>query len=436
MLDIKLIRENPEEIKKAIARKGTEPALVDEAISLDRRRRDLISKIEEYQTELNKFSKEIAMFHGQQKIDSIKEASEYSEKIKDLKPELDKANKEFGAVMFSIPNIPSEDTPDGPDESGNVVLRKVGKLPKFDFKPKEHWQLGEELDIIDITRSTKISGARFNYLKGKLVLLQYALLNHAYSILTDESKLKEISEKAGLKVSTKPFVPMVPPVFIKPEPFEKMARIEPKEERYHIPSDDLFLIGSAEHTMGSYFMDETIAEKDLPIRFAGFSLAFRREAGSYGKDMKGILRVHQFDKLEMESFTVPEDSTKEQNFIVAIQEYLMQSLDLPYQIVLKCAGDQGDPDTRAIDIETWLPGQDRYRETHTSDSMTDYQSRGLNTKVKRKSGKTEFVHMNDATAYAMGRTLVAIMENCQQKDGSIQIPKVLQKYTGFKEIKK
>ena len=436
MLDIKLLREQKEEVKKQIARKGADPILVDQAVELDSRRRELVAKLEENQAELNKHSKEIATFHGQQKIDAIKEASNVSEKIKQMKPELERVNAEYKKVIYAIPNIPSADTPDGPDESGNQIIKTVGTPREFDFNPKEHWELGDELDVIDLARAAKVSGARFNYLKGKLVLLQMALVNYAYSILTDEEKLKEIADKAGLKVSTKPFIPVLPPVFIKPEPFEKMARINPKDERYYIPSDDLYLIGSAEHTLGSMHMDETFEEKDLPIRYAGYSPAFRREAGSYGKDMKGILRVHQFDKLEMETFTLPEDSSKEQDFIVAIQEYLMASLKLPYQLVLKCTGDQGDPDTRAIDIETWLPGQNKFRETHTSDLMTDYQSRGLNIKAKRKDGGSVFVHMNDATAYAMGRTMIAIMENYQEKDGSIKIPEVLQKYTGFSEIKR
>ncbi len=435
MLDIKLIREKPEEIKAAIARKGAEPALIDELLELDARRRDLIAKVERYQTELNVQSKEIAQYHGQQKIDAIKEASESSGKIGQLKPELDKVEAEYKKIIQEIPNIPSDDTPDGPDVSGNVVLRRWGEKPKFDFKPLEHFEIGENLGIIDIQRATKISGSRFSYLKGDLVLLQNAILNFAYSVLTSEEKLKEIAEKAKLKVSSKPFLPVIPPVFIKPEPFERMGRIEPKEERYYIESDDLFLIGSAEHTLGSMHMDETFQEKDLPVRYAGYSLAFRREAGSYGKDMKGIIRVHQFDKLELESFTKPADSIIEQNFIIAIQEYLMQELKIPYQIVQICTGDMGGPDFRQIDLESWLPGQNKYRETHTSDNMTDYQSRRLNTKYKSKDGKSELVHMNDATAFAMGRTMIAILENYQQADGSVKIPEVLQQYTKFVEIK-
>jgi len=436
MLDIKYLRENPEEIKKKIATKKADPSLVDDVLALDRDKRKLVAELELSQRELNRLSKEIAKLFGQQKLDAVNQASQYSGKIKKIRPELEKLNQEYKETIYEIPNIPSDDTPVGKDESENVVAKKVGEPKKFDFEPKEHWEIGEKLDIIDIPRASKVSGSRFSFLKGELPLLQYALVQYAYSILTDESKLKEIAKKAGLNVSTKPFIPVVPPVFIKPEPFEKMGRLEPKEERYYIPSDDLFLIGSAEHTLGSMHMDEVIDEKDLPLRYAGFSLAFRREAGSYGKDVKGILRVHQFDKLEMESFTLPEDSLKEQDFIVAIQEYLMGSLGIPYQVVKICTGDMGGPDARQIDIESWLPGQNKYRETNTSDMMTDYQARRLNTRVKRKNGEIDYAHMNDATAYAIGRTLIAIIENYQQKDGSVKVPEVLQKYVRFNEIKR
>jgi seryl-tRNA synthetase len=220
-----------------------------------------------------------------------------------------------------------------------------------------------------------------------------------------------------------------------------MGRLEPRDERYYIPSDDAYLIGSAEHTLGPLHMDQTLAEADLPIRYLGYSTSFRREAGSYGKDTKGILRLHQFDKLEMETFCLPENSIEEQNLLVAIQEHLVSSLGLPYRLVICSTGDMGDPDARHIDLETWMPGQGKYRETHSADLMTDYQSRRLAIKVKRTTGsaagKSEYVHMNDATAFAIGRLLIAIMENYQQKDGSIKIPKALHAYTaGRTEIKK
>ena len=260
-------------------------------------------------------------------------------------------------------------------------------------------------------------------------------MQYAFHVLADEKLLSKIAAKVKKSYSANPFVPVVPPVMIKPDVFEKMARRYPEEERYYIPSDDLFLIGSAEHTLGPLHMNETLKEGELPKRYVGFSTAFRREAGSYGKDTKGILRVHQFDKVEMESFTLPETSRTEQDFIVGIQEYLMQSLDIPYQIVMICSGDMGGPDDRQIDLESWLPSENNYRETHTSDSMTDYQSRRLNTKVARKD-KTDFVHMNDATVFAIGRTLIAILENYQKEDGTVGVPEVLVPYLGKKVIGK
>jgi len=339
---------------------------------------------------------------------------------------------------LSVPNIILDDVPEGKDETENKVLRKIGKPTKFDFKPKDHVSLGEELDIIDIKRAAKVSGTRFGYLKGGAALLEVALIQLAISTLTDKKIIKKIADSVEKGYSGKVFVPVFPPVMIRPNVFTRMARLskEDKEDRYYLEKDNLYLIGSAEHTLGSMHMDEIIAERDLPLRYLGFSTCFRQEAGSYGKDTRGILRVHQFDKLEMESFTLSENSVLEQKFFVAIQEYLMKLLKIPYQVVMICTGDMGKPNAKQIDIEAWLPGQDKYRETHSADLMTDYQARRLKTRVKRKSGRTEFLHMNDATVFAIGRIVIAIMENFQQKDGSIKVPSVLQRYIGIKEIRK
>ncbi len=240
---------------------------------------------------------------------------------------------------------------------------------------------------------------------------------------------------AGLNVSAKPFVPVIPPLFIKADVFQKMARLEPRDERYHIASDDAYLIGSAEHTLGPLHMGEVLKESDLPLRYVAYTPAFRREAGSYGKDVKGILRQHQFDKIEMESFSLAETSQTEQDFFVAIQEHFMQQLNLPYQVLITCTGDMGDPDSRHLDLETWMPGQGKYRETHSADLMTDYQTRRLGTKVKRGDAKSEFVHTNDATAMAMGRLLIAILENNQQEDGSVVVPEILRPFLGKDVLK-
>ena len=428
MLDIKFIRQNIEIVKKAIQNKNIDLDL-DKLLAADERKRHVMTELEQLRSEQNKKSK------GPQSPENIEESRGLKEKIKLLEKELEIVDKEFNDLALKVPNIPSEDTPVGKDESENKVLRQVGKITQFNFKPKEHWELGQELDVIDMERAAKVSGARFAYRKGAIPLLELAVINYTFSVLTNEDTLKKIGKKAKLDISSKPFRPIFPPVMIKPEVFQKMDRLEPKEERYHIPSDDIYLIGSAEHTIGSMHMDETLKEEEMPVRYIGFSTAFRREAGSYGKDVKGLIRMHQFDKLEIESFTLPENSQKEQDFIVAIIEHMVQDLGLPYQVLIMCTGDMGKQDARHIDIEIWMPGQNKYRETHTSDLMTDFQARRLNTKVKRVSGESQYVHMNDATAFALSRIVVAIMENYKTEKGTIKIPKVLQKYTGFKEIK-
>jgi seryl-tRNA synthetase len=342
--------------------------------------------------------------------------------------------KEFMSLMIALPNIPSADTPIGKDDTENKILRAVGEKPIFSFKPKEHWELGSALDLIDNERASNVSGPRFTYLKGDLALMQFALIQFASNVLINEEILEKIKNDAGINITSKPFTLVIPPVFIKPAVLNRMARLEPREERYHTEADDLYLIGSAEHTLGAMHMDEIIPVENLPVRYAGYSTSFRREAGAAGKDTRGILRMHQFDKLEMESFCLPEQSYQEQDFFVAIQEYIMASLGLSYRIVMCCTGDMGDPDHRHLDLETWMPGQDKYRETHSADLMTSYQSRRLNTRFKRKDDKPDFVHMNDATAIAIGRTLIAIMGNYQQADGSVKIPEVLKKYMGGREF--
>jgi seryl-tRNA synthetase len=424
MLDISYIRENVDKVKEATVSKQLDSSLVDELLKLDLKRRALLKETEELRAERNIASKN----------KDIEKGKTVKENLQKLEPELVELEKKYKDILWQIPNIVSEDTLEGKDESGNKPVKKWGTPKKFDFEPKDHLNLGESLGIIDTETASKVSGARFGYLKGDLALMQFALLQFALGVLTDENVLKEIADKVEKGYSSKTFIPVIPPVFIKPEVFEKMARLNPKEERYYIPTDDIYLIGSAEHTLGPIHMDETLNEKDMPKRYVGYSTAFRREAGSYGKDTKGMIRVHQFDKLEIESFTTKEDSIKEQDFIIGIQEYLMQKLEIPYQVVSICTGDMGKPDFRQMDIECWMPGEGKYRETHTSDLMTDYQARRLNTKVRRLNGENEFAHMNDATVFAIGRTIITIMENYQNEDGSITIPKVLQKWMGKEKI--
>jgi seryl-tRNA synthetase len=426
MLDIKFIKDNRDIIEAAITNKRSKAVNLDELLSLYEERKKLKGELDEINQKRNVAAQNRAIEEG---IALKKESAIIEAKLPDLE-------KKFMALMIALPNIPSADTPIGKDDTENKILRAVGEIPKFDFKPKEHWELGAELDLIDNERAGNISGPRFTYLKGDLALMQFALIQFTLGALTSEDTLEKIKNDSGIQITTKPFTPIVPPVFIKPAVLNRMARLEPRDERYHTEADDLYLIGSAEHTLGPMHMDEVISEEKLPIRYVGYSTSFRREAGAAGKDTRGILRMHQFDKLEMETFCLPENCYKEQDFLVAIQEYLMSSLGLPYRIVICCTGDMGDPDHRHMDLETWMPGQDKYRETHSADLMTSYQSRRLNTRFKRGDDKPDFVHMNDATAIAIGRTLIAIMENYQQADGSIKIPEVLQKYMGKSVISK
>jgi seryl-tRNA synthetase len=430
MLDIKFIRENKDIVKAGAAKKHVEID-IDLLLDLDEKRLALMSRTEALRSEQNKMSNLIAVekdFNARAQM--ISEMKIVKEEFKEKEEELQKILAEWQALMLKVPNIPSVDTPEGPDESGNQVIREWGQIPTFDFTPKEHYELGEALGIIDTQTAAEVASSRFSYLKGDLVRLQFALIQMCLEILTDKETLTKIAHDAGLSIDVSAFVPVVPPVFVRPLVQVKMARYLTPEDHYLFPNDDLMLIGSAEHTLGSMHMNKIFEESELPIRYAGYSTAFRREAGTAGKDTNGILRQHQFDKLEIEVFSLPENGSVEQNFLVAIQEYILQTLKLPYHVVLVCTGDMGFPDTRQIDIETWMPGQNKYRETHSSDFTGGFQARRLNTRVRRSDGRIEPVHMNDATVIAIGRTLIAIIENYQQADGSIKIPEVLQKYIG------
>jgi seryl-tRNA synthetase len=400
---------------------------------LDQQRRELQQIIDDLHHQRNELSKTV---NGKPSSSVIEKSKKLKVKLDSLTAELKEVSAAWQALLDKVPNIPSQDTPIGESEADNVVVRTVGTKPHFSFQPQAHWDLGSRLDIIDNERAAKVAGSRFTYLKREAAWLQFALIQYVLSIVTDRNMVGEIIRTADLDLPDTPFIPVVPPVLVKRSTMYRMARLDPEEERYATALDDLFLVGSAEHSMGALHMDEVLSEDMLPLRYIGFSTAFRREAGSHGKDVRGILRLHQFDKLEMETFSLAEHSVAEHALLVALQEYVMQGLGLAYQVVLKCTADMGAPNHRAIDIETWMPGQDRYRETHTADLMTDYQARRLNTKVARKDGTVEYAHMNDATALAIGRTLIAVLENYQQEDGSIAIPSVLHPYVPFTVIKK
>lgn len=432
MLDIKFIRENLAQVKEAAKNKNIKLDF-KKLLILDEKRRKLLSVTDNLRNERNELAK--AAKGKKPTPEQIKKGKALKDKTTKLESELDKTEAEYNKLIMAVPNIIAADTPIGPDESGNQVMRKHMKPTKFDFEPLDHMQIGEKLGIIDTEKSARITGARFNYLFGEAVLLQFALIQFVMATLTNQEIIGTLAKQVG-NPSGKPFTPVIPPVMGKSEIMKKMDRFDPIEDRYYLKDDDMLLIGSAEHTLGPLHINEVIDASVLPIRYIGYSTAFRREAGSYGKDAAGILRRHQFDKAEMETFIQPEYGLKEQDLIVAIQEYLIKALEIPYQVVNICTGDLGKPDFRQIDIECWLPGQNKYRETHTSDYMTDFQSRRLNIKYKKSDGTKELVHMNDATAFAIGRILIAILENNQQADGSVIIPKALVKYMpgGLKKI--
>ncbi len=436
MLDIKAFKKNPEPFLAGLAKRGPQwKKLVQELATLISVTSKKRQELEVLQAELNTGSKNVPSISGDEKKVTIEKLKKVSDKISHLAAEVRTADETMALQWKNLPNLPLDDVKEGKNESENTILKTVGEPKKFGFDPLDHVELGKKLDLIDTETAGSVSGPRFGYLKNEAVLLQFALIQFGLSVLTDEKILKEIIKKNNLQVPPKTFAPVIPPMMIKEEVLDKMARLEPKDERYQLPQDKLYLVGSAEHTLGPLLMDKTLAADQLPIRYVGYSSAFRREAGSYGKDTRGIFRVHQFDKLEMETFSLPEHSAEEQNFIIAIQEYLVKTLELPYRLVQMCTGDMTAPDARQIDVEIWIPSQKRYRETHTSDLTTDYQSRRLNIRYKKGLDKG-IVHMNDATAFAVGRTLIAIMENCQLSDGSISVPKALLPYmNGVKIIK-
>jgi len=419
MLDIKFIRENPEIIKNSCQKRGIK-CDVEKLLKTDEERRKLMAKIENISAEKNRASKEIAKASDKDKRKIIAGTKKIDKKGDKLKEDLEKIEEKFNELMLIIPNIIFEGVPEGKDDSQNVVLEKVGEPTRFDFSVKDYMQLAEKLDLIDTERAAKIAGSRFGILKKEAVLLEFALINFAFEVLI----------KKG-------FIPIVPPVIIKPEMAWAMGYLEQtnKDEAYHLAQDDLYLIATAEQSLGTMRAKEILKEEELPLRYVGFSTCFRREAGSYGKDTKGILRVHQFDKIEMFSFVEPENSLKEHEFLLGVEKEMMNALKLPYQVVHNCSGDLGNPAAEKFDIETWFPSENRYRETHSVSNCTDFQARRLNTRYKKKDGRLEFVHTLNGTAFAIGRTLIAIIENYQQKDGSVKIPEVLQKYAGFEVIK-
>jgi seryl-tRNA synthetase len=431
MLDIRFIRDNPDTVQENARKKGYDVA-VSRLLELDESRRQLTQVVDELRERRN--ANAAHMKGGRPEQSVIDEGKRIKGELSERETHLSALDAEYLTLHKTIPNMASEDVPEGASEDDNVVQRSVGEPRNFDFAPRNHAEIAEQRGWLDKERAAKVAGSRFAYLKGDIVRLQFAIVSFVFDTVGSTETLDRIARDAGLTVETAPFTPVLPPYMIRTELYDAMDRLEPRDDRYKLEHDDLWLQGSAEHVMGSMHANEIIEEARLPIRYVGYATSFRREAGTYGKDMEGILRMHQFDKLELESFTVGEKGMDEHLFFVAIQEYLLGQLGLPYQVIQKCTADIGKPNARGIDLDTWLPGQNAYRETHTADYMTDYQARRLNTRVRRNDGRLELVHTNDATAFALGRIMIAIIENGQNEDGSVMIPPVLRPYLGGSEV--
>lgn len=414
MIDIKKLRENPGFYKTTAQEKGI---VIDaeKILTLDTQVRALSSDIEAIRAKKNAVSAQMPKASPDERARLIEEMRAEDKEYEELVAKLRPLEEELTELLYRIPNPALADVKRGESDAENEVVREVGTAPTFDFPVKDHLELGEALDIIDTERGARTAGARFAYLKGDGALMQFALYQYALGIIT----------KHG-------FIPTTVPHMVSPRVMRAMGYLEHggQDEIYYLQKDNLYLIGTAEQPLGALHMDEVLKEEELPLRYVGISPCYRREAGSYGKDTKGIIRMHQFDKIEMFSYTTPETSDVEHEKLLAIEEELVQGLGLAYRVIKQCTGDLGMPAARKFDIETWIPSQNTYRETHSTSTCTDYQARRLNTRVKRTQGGTEFLHTLNGTAFAIGRIMVAIMEQYQQADGTIRIPQALQTWMG------
>lgn len=431
MLSLQFIRENPDIVRAAIKNKWVSVDF-DAFLAVDEKKKKLQQEVETLRAKRNEIS--ASMWKGKPDPAVLEEAKKLKEDLQNIEKTYEEIETEHLTLLKKIPNIPTDDTPIGHSEEENVEVKKWWKIPEFSFPVRDHAEIAALHGWIDKERAANVAGSRFAYLLGDLVLLQFALIQWTMSVLTNEEILQKIIGELGLKISSKPFTPILPPAMIKTAPYEASGRLDSENVTYKLADDDLWMNASAEHSLCTMYMNEVLPKEIFPIRYLGYATSFRREAGTYGKDVEGIFRMHQFDKLEMESFATPETSHEEHLFFSGIQEYLMQQLGLPYRKLQKCTFDIGKPNAKGSDIEAWLPGQGKYRETHTADYMTDYQARRLQTRVKRENGDLELVHTNDATAFACGRTMIAILENYQNEDGSVRIPDVLQSFMGKKVI--
>ncbi|MBK5133001.1 serine--tRNA ligase [Candidatus Bathyarchaeota archaeon] len=420
MLDIKLIRENPELVKSNLLKRGNpeHTKMLDKLIILDKKWRTNLTELNNLRHKRKLATNEIAEIKKMRKDakESIEKARKIETQIKKIENEVVSEKESINGYLLRIPNLLHESVPIGTDEKGNIQIKKWGDLPEFDFPVQNHIELGTKLKIIDIERAGKVAGSRFFYLKGAGVLLDLALTNFA---------LEEISKKG--------YLPIEPPYLMRKEAYEGVTSLSDfKDVLYKIEKENLYLIATSEHPMAAMFMKEVLKEEELPLKFAGISTCFRKEAGSHGKDTRGIFRTHQFNKIEQFIFCTPEMSWRLHEELINNAETIVKKIGLPYRLVNVCTGDIGTVAAKKYDIEVWMPAQKAYREVVSCSNCTDYQSRRLDIRYREKEGAPTkgFVHTLNSTAVATGRIIVAILENFQRYDGSVSVPEVLRKYMG------
>lgn len=412
MIDLNLLRENPEAIRASQRARGANVDLVDQAVELESQRRQSLNDFEKLRAEQNAHGKLVAAAPKEQKADLVAQAQELAAKVKAADAAATAAQEELDQILLKIENVVIPDVPQGGEENF-VVIKEVGTKPQFAFAPKEHSDLGEQLDIIDLARGAKISGSRFYFLKGLGARLELALMQLALDQATE----------AG-------FTALITPTLVRPEVMQGTGFLGAHSaEVYYLPADELFLTGTSEVALAGYHSDEILDDLSTPVRYAGWSTCYRREAGSHGKDTKGILRVHQFNKLEMFSYCRPEDAEQEHAKLLAWQEQMLQKCELPYRVIDVAAGDLGSSAARKYDIEAWVPSQQTYRELTSTSNCTTFQARRLNTRYRDESGKPKTAATLNGTL-ATTRWMVAILENHQQADGSVVIPTALRPYLG------
>jgi seryl-tRNA synthetase len=412
VLDLRAIREDPDRFRRGLARRA--PALaddIDRLLETDRRRRDLTTAAEELRAEQNRGSKAIGGASPEDRQGLIDSLRRVSERLSEVEPRLAHAEEDVRTILERLPNLPDGSVPEGETDEDNELVEEVGERPAFDFGPRDHVELGEALGIIDLERAARVSGARFAYLLGDAVLVQFALVRYCLD-----------------RLAAKGFVPVVPPVMVREEALYGTGFFPTDEAQiYATRDDDLFLVGTSEVPLAGLHGDDILDPAGMPRRYVGYSTCFRREAGAYGKDTRGIFRVHQFDKVEMYSFTEPEASGDEHEFLRSCEEELIRGLDVPYRVMNVCAGELGASAAKKYDIEAWLPGQDRYRELTSCSNTTDYQARRLSIRIRYPDGNRP-AHTLNGTACAVGRTLIALLENHQQEDGTVPLPEALHPY--------